>query len=302
MEGTARLAVRVPRRALRRRLAGYTFVMPAFVVHLLIVGVPSVITIGLSFFSWSGLNSPSFAGLSNYRQILQDGVVRQAVVHVILWTAFFLTVPVLMGLGSALLIRSVTRGQSFYRTLYYVPVTMASVVVGRLFQWLYDPFSGLTALLHQAGLGFMAQVTLANPRLALWLVAFANNWGWWGFMSVMFLTGLGQIDQSLIESATIDGAGALRRFWHVTLPLLRPTIVFVVLLSTLWSFTTFDYPYLMTGGGPGQATQMLSTWMWFQLVNMSNPAYASTIATSTTVLLLVVIAGYVYVRYRGWEV
>lgn len=289
-------------RRLRRVVLPYGFVLPAFCVHLLIVGIPSLVTLGLSLFAWSGLNSPSFAGLANYQQLIGDGVFRQAVAHVVEWTAFFLVVPMVMGLGTALLLRGVGRGQVVYRTVYYLPVTMASVVVGRLWQWLYDPFSGLTALLHQHGIGWMGAVTLANPRLSLWMVAFANNWAWWGFLTVMFLTGLGQIDREVLESATIDGASSVRRLWHILLPLLRPTIVFVVLLSTLWSFTTFDYPFLMTGGGPGHATEMLSTWMWFQLVDMNNPAYASTIATSTTILLLVVIAGYVYVRLRGWEV
>ncbi|MFZ0217668.1 MAG: sugar ABC transporter permease [Candidatus Dormiibacterota bacterium] len=299
---TITIALPVRTRRTARRLAPYGFVAPAFVVHALIVGIPSVITLILSFYAWSGLDQPSFAGLSNYQQLIGDGIFRQALAHVLEWTAFFLVVPPLMGLGSALLLRKVGRGQGLYRTLYYLPVTMASVVVGRLFQWIYDPFSGVIGMLHNAGLGWLASVGLANPKLALWMVAFANNWAWWGFMTVLFLTGLGQIDSSLLESATIDGASAVKRFWYVIFPLLRPTVVFVVLLTTLWSFNTFDYPFLMTGGGPGHATEMLSTWMWFNLVNMSNPAYASTIAAGTTIVLLVVIAGYVYVRYRGWEV
>ena len=148
-------------------------------------------------------------------------------------------------------------------------------------------------------LGLSRSGWLTDPNIALYSVMFANAWAWWGFLCILFLTGLGQIDEALYEAARVDGASQWKMFRRITLPLLRPTLVFVGLLTTLWSFTTFDYPYVMTQGGPAHSTDTLATWMYFNLVNYSSAGYASAIAVCTTGFLLVVIAAYVYTRLRG---
>jgi raffinose/stachyose/melibiose transport system permease protein len=270
---------------------------------LLVVGIPSVASFALSLFNWNGIGAAHFIGLQNFRVLFsQDPVFVGAIVHVLKWTAFFLTVPVALGLGSAVLITRINQGQIVYRTILYVPVTIASVVVGNTWSWLMDPILGVNSILQQHGLGYIALGWLTDPNIALYSVMFANAWAWWGFLCLLFLTGLGQIDQGLYEAARVDGARPWTVFRRITLPLLRPTLVFVGLLTTLWSFTTFDYPYIMTQGGPAHATDTLATWMYFNLINYSSAGYASAIAVSTTGFLLVVIAAYVYTRLRGWEV
>jgi len=272
-------------------------------INVLVIGLPSVASFGLALFNWNGIGKARYIGLSNFRQLFTtDPVFIEAIGHVLIWTAFFLTVPVALGLGSAVLISRVSRGQIFYRTIFYVPVTVASVVVATVFGQLMDPIFGINQVLQAHHLGFLALGWLTDPHLALYSVMFANTWAWWGFLSILFLTGLGQIDQSLYDAARVDGAGAWTSFRRVTIPLLRPTLVFVGLLTTLWSFTTFDYPYLITQGGPGHASETIATWMYFNLIDNSAAGYASAIAVTTTGFLLVVIAAYVYTRFRGWEV
>ena len=285
------------------RRSGWWFILPALIINLLVVGIPSVASFGLSLFNWNGIGAAHFIGLQNFRQLFtNDPVFVGAIVHVLKWTAFFLTVPVALGLGSAVLITRINRGQIVYRTILYVPVTIASVVVANTWSWLMDPILGVNSILQAHGLGFIALGWLTDPNIALYSVMFANAWAWWGFLCILFLTGLGQIDQGLYEAARVDGASQWKMFRRITLPLLRPTLVFVGLLTTLWSFTTFDYPYIMTQGGPAHSTDTLATWMYFNLINYSSAGYASAIAVCTTGFLLVVIAAYVYTRFRGWEV
>lgn len=285
------------------RRSGWLFVLPALAINVLVIGLPSLASFALSLFSWNGIGTASFIGLKNFTQLFtQDPVFIGAIVHVLKWTAFFLTVPVFLGLGTAMLISRIRRGQIIYRTILYIPVTIASVVVANTFQWLMDPIFGINSILQAHGLGFLALGWLTDPNVALYSVMFASAWGWWGFLCVLFLTGLGQIDQTLYDAAKVDGAAAFTVFRRITLPLLRPTLVFVGLLTTLWSFTTFDYPYIMTNGGPAHSTDTLATWMYFNLIDNNAAGYASAIAVTTTGFLLVVIAAYVYTRIRGWEV
>jgi raffinose/stachyose/melibiose transport system permease protein len=287
----------------RRRFRAWLFVLPALIASGGIVGIPSLFTVGLSFFSWSGLGAAHFIGFQNFVQLFtDDSVFVVAVEHVLIWTVWFLTIPVALGLGSALLVSRISRGQIAYRTIFYLPVTIASVVVSKIWQWLYDPVVGVDPVLQAHHLNFLAPNWLTSTHVVLVSIMIANTWAWWGFLSVLFLVALGQIDGTLYDSAKVDGANAWRSFRFVTLPLLRPTLIFIGLLTTLWSFITFDYPYLMTQGGPAHASETLSTWMYFNLINMSQAGYAASIATTTTGFLLVVIACYVYVRIRGWEV
>jgi raffinose/stachyose/melibiose transport system permease protein len=286
-----------------RRLAPYLFSAPALILHVSVILIPSLVTFGLSLFQWDGLSTPKFIGLGNFHTMFtEDRIFRIAFTNTVKWTLLFLVVPVAMGLFSALMIAAIRVGQMAYRTMYYLPATMASIVVGRLWLWIYNPFTGLNVLFQQAGLGLLALNWLSSPNIALYAVAFADNWRWWGFLSVTFLAALSQIDPVLHEAAALDGAGTLQRFWYITLPLLRPTLIFVWLTTILASFQVFDMLFVMTKGGPGNSSQSLATWIYFQFINSFNAGYASSIAAMTTLMLSAVIVGYIYLRMRGWEV
>jgi raffinose/stachyose/melibiose transport system permease protein len=288
----------------RRRATPWLFILPAVLIHVCVIGGPSIVTFFLSLTSWNGFTFGRFVGLDNFHQLLSDTTARQALVNNFIWTGIFLTIPIGLGLGVALLIRSIRNGnvQMVYRTIFYLPATISSVVVGRLWAWIYDPFYGVSTLFTAWGLTGLVQSWLADPNLALYSVANADNWRWWGYLMIIFLAALHNTDPTLYEAAAIDGAGRFRSFWHVTLPSLRPTLVFIGLLTIIWSFQVIDLIFIMTQGGPANSSMTLAMWIYQQAVYNYSPGYASAIAVTMTLGLSIFIAGFVYLRHRGWDI
>jgi raffinose/stachyose/melibiose transport system permease protein len=288
-----------------QRNVSWAFLLPAVVIHVVVVAVPCIITLALAFTSWNGLGIPKFNGLDNFRTLFTgDPVFYSALLNNVQYAAIFLTIPVIMGLGGALLIRSVRSRvlQMAYRTIFYLPATISTVVVARIWAWIYHPIFGINQILPQIGLGTLALPWLSSTQTALYAVAFADNWRWWGFLMVMFLTALQQIDPTLYEAAHIDGANAWQAFWHVTVPLLRSTFVFVALTTFLGSFLVIELIYVMTSGGPANATQVLAYWIYSQAVYMYHDGYASAMALTLAVLLSIVIGAFVFIRQKGWDI
>lgn len=290
------------RAATRRWLPGLIFLAPALLVHLAVVGIPAVVTFGLALFNWDGLKAPVFVGLGNFAEILtRDEVFVRAFGNNLRWVAFFLTVPVLLGLAAAVLMSGVGRVQLLYRTLYFLPYIFPAAVVARMFNYLYHPFYGVNAIFKGVGLRDLAHPWLGDPNLALWSVLFASFWHFWGFDFLVFLAALQQIDRSLYESAAVEGASRWQTFWYITLPLLRPTLVFILLITTLWSFNAFDYVYIMTQGGPAHATEMMATHIFSTAVADRRAGYASALAVMLTLISSGVIGVYIYLRRKGLE-
>jgi raffinose/stachyose/melibiose transport system permease protein len=288
----------------RRRATPWLFILPAILIHVLVIGGPSVFTFVLSLTSWDGFTFGKFIGLSNFHQVFGDGTALFALGNNIKWTFIFLTIPIALGLGVAMLISAIRNGtvQMVYRTIFYLPATISGVVVGRLWQWIYDPFYGINTQFTTWGWTGLVQSWLADPNIALYAVANADNWRWWGFLMIIFLAALNNVDPVLYEAAKLDGADGFALFWHVTLPSLRPTLVFVGLLTIIWSFQVIELIYVMTQGGPANASMTLSMWIYTQAIYNYNPGYASAIAVLMTAGLSVFIAGFVYLRYKGWDV
>lgn len=284
-----------------RHYAPYVFIAPALILSLFVVLIPLITTFAMSFTEWDGLSAPTFIGLDNFSELfVHDQTFVIALRNNLIWTALALTIPVTMGVVSATLIHSLKGSGVVYRTLYYVPVIIASIVVGRLWQWLYHPFFGVNDTLKAIGLDVIALRWLSDPNIALYSVAGAEIWRWWGFVLVIFVAALGQIDPELYEAASLDGANAWQRFTGLTLPLLRPTFVFIWLISILGSFQVFDLIFVMTDSGPGNATRTLATYIYFQFNNF-RAGYASAIAVIITLMMTVVIGGFLYLRRRGLE-
>jgi raffinose/stachyose/melibiose transport system permease protein len=285
-----------------RRYAPYLFLAPAIFLSVLVVIVPLLFTFGIAFTEWDGMGISEFVGLANFVEILtEDRIFGVALRNNLIWTALALTIPVTMGVVGATLIHGLKGSGILYRTLYYIPVIIASIVVGRLWQWLYHPFFGINDALKSAGLDQFALRWLSDPNIALYSVAAAEIWRWWGFVLVIFVAALGQIDPELYEAASLDGANAWQRFLSLTLPLLRPTFVFVWLISILGSFQVFDLIFVMTDSGPGNATRTLATYIYYQFNNNFRAGYASAIAVLITLMMTFVIGGYLYLRRKGLE-
>lgn len=278
-----------------RRVAGWLFLLPLIIVNVVVVLVPAASSVYYSFTDWSGIGGANFIGLQNYAQLLKDGEFLNGLWHNILWTIFFLIVPMAMGLFGAYALTRIRRFQLLFRVLYFIPYIVASVVNASIWRSILDPQSGVGALLHINPLG--------NPSLALWSVEFVNNWAWWGFLVVVFLAAMSGISPSLYEAAEMDGAGPVRQFFSITLPGIRPTFAFLGLMTIIWSFLAFDYVYVLTQGGPAGSTDLLSTVLYRDAFSNLQGGYASAIGVVMALISAIVVVGYLVLRrVRKWEI
>lgn len=269
--------------------------LPLILVNVVVVLIPAASSVYYSFTDWSGIGGAKFIGIANYTKLLGDGEFLNGLWHNILWTIFFLIVPMAMGLFGAYALTRIRRFQLVFRVLYFIPYIVASVVNASIWRSILDPQSGIGALLHINPLG--------NPSLALWSVEFVNNWAWWGFLVVVFLAAMSGISPSLYEAAEMDGAGPARQFFSITLPGIRPTFAFLGLMTIIWSFLAFDYVYVLTQGGPAGSTDLLSTVLYRDAFSNLQGGYASAIGVVMALISAIVVVGYLVLRrVRKWEI
>lgn len=286
-----------------RGIIAWTFMLPLAVVNLTVILGPSLATVYYSFTNWSGLGPAEFIGFENYRNMLTDGAFYQALWHNVIWTAIFLTVPIAMGLLGAALLSQITRFQIFFRIAFFIPYVVASVVNAALWENILAPNRGIAEVLANLGFPFLQGVAFfGDPDLALFAVAFVDNWHYWGFVVVLFLTAMQSVDPELYEAAKIDGASPWQQFLNVTLPSIRPTLVFVMLMTFIWSMIVFDYIYILTQGGPAGASEVLSTLTYKEAFSRFEAGYAAAVGLSMSFISGMIIMIYLYMRRRGWEI
>ncbi len=276
----------------RKFIPGLCFVLPAFVFHFAVVMLPSLETIYMSLFDWNGIGGGEFIGLQNYVEMFtDDNVLPTALKNTLFWTLWFVTIPIVLSLFVAIWVSSVKNGKSqmFYRTTYFLPYVLSAAIAGKIWANLYNPYFGVTLIFESLGLQSLADVLwLGDEGIALYAVAFVSNWSWWGFVMILFLSALQQIDPALYEAASIDGANAFRKLIYVTIPGISPTIVFIVSMSLMWSILSFDFVWVMTKGGPGQATEMLSTWIYKNAFVNYRAGYANAMGVVQSLIVLVI--------------
>lgn len=291
-------------RARRRRwLIAWAFMLPLIVVNGVVILGPGMASVYYSFTSWSGVGPAHWTGIDNYRRLLTDGDFLGALVHNIWWTIFFLTVPMAMGLLGAYLTSRIRRFQIFFRIAYFVPYIVATVVSSAIWQNILSPDYGIGAQLSKLGIHVLDDVNfLGDGRLALPSVAFVNNWQWWGFLLVVFLAAMQGVNPNLYEAARLDGAGPWQEFRHITLPAIRPTLVFLMLMTVIWSFLVFDYVYILTRGGPAGATEVLGTLLYTAAFGSHEAGYAAAIGVVMAAISFIVVCSYLLLRRtRGWD-
>ena len=241
----------------------YLFILPAFIIHACIVTAPSLSTLVMSLFEWNGMGNAKYIGFNNFKEIFKDPLVKLAVVHNIEWLLVFITVPLLLGFVVAILVSQLRKCQMFLRTVYFVPYVISAAVAGRIWTAYMNPYYGVNQVFAGFGWEKLSKMQyLGNPRIALFAVAFVDNWHWWGFIMVLFLGALQQVDPTLYEAAKVDGANRFQELIHVSIPGIRQTIAFVLIMTIMWSFLTFDYVYIMTNGGPANATEIIATYIY----------------------------------------
>lgn len=288
----------------RRRLTGLLFLAPLLIVNVLVIAGPASTSVAYSFTDWDGINPPSFVGWENYVALTGDDAFVGALGHNLLWTLFFLTVPMSMGLLGAYLLSRIRRGRLLFQTLFFIPYVVATVVSAAVWRQILSPTAGIIPVLDSFGVPGVSDLNpLGDPQLALGAIALINNWQWWGFLVMLFLAAMQSVNPALYEAARLDGAGRWREFWHVTLPGIRPTLVFLLLMTIIWSFLVFDYVYILTQGGPAGSTDMLSTLLYRTAFGEGRAGHASAVGVVMALISATTIAGYLVLRRRlRWEV
>jgi multiple sugar transport system permease protein len=284
----------------RRTLAGYTFITPNLIALLVFTLGPVVAGLVLSFTSWDLLTKPVFVGLANYKQLLfKDEFFWNSLKNTIYYSLLTVPVGIVVSLALALVLNRHMFGVRIYRTLFFIPVVSSSVAVALVWKWLYNTdFGVLNWLLELVGLH--GQPWLTSSRWAMLAVALTVIWKTMGYNMVIFLAGLQEVPQSLYEAASVDGAGSWARLRYITLPLLVPQIFFVLVMSVISSFQAFDMVYVMTGGGPGNATQVYNYYIWQNAFQWFKMGYASALGYVLFVLIFGITL--IQVRYMGRRV
>jgi len=232
-------------------------VAPAALHAVIWIGLPVIAAIWLSFTSYDVLTSPRFVGLRNFRDMLHDSVFKKAVGNTLIY-AFF-TVPVAMALGLliALLLNAKIRGRVIFRTAIFLPQVTATIAVALVWLWIYEPRSGLFNTLL-SGIGITGPAWLSSTRWAMPAVILVGIWQGIGLKMLIYLAALQNLPRELYEAAAVDGASRTRQFFSLTLPLLRPATFFVFVTSVIGAFQSFDQIYILTNGGPANATTMMT--------------------------------------------
>ena len=270
------------------QLAGWAFVTPGVAI-IALFGMAPIIWSALLSFQRNNLLTPStpFAGLANYRQLVHDPVVAQAIQHTLIDTALFVPGTMLAGLFLAVAMNRKIRFIAFYRTAAYATMAISTISEAIVFIWLFDPSYGVVNdFLGQVGIP--PQQFLNSPSEALYVIVLMTIWGWTGFAVVIYLAALQGIPQPLLEAAAIDGAGPWRTFRRITLPLLSPASLFLAVWLTINAMQLFDEVYLSTQGGPLNATTVLVYYLYNQAFQQFNFGYASAIAYFLFLVIIVV--------------
>ncbi|MBY3181918.1 MULTISPECIES: carbohydrate ABC transporter permease [Rhizobium] len=280
------------------RVQALILLVPALAIYAVFALYPMLNVVILSFQKWNGLDpNRQFVGIANYSAIFtKDPVFWVAFRNTVIWTMMSLIFPPMVGLLLALSLNQKIFGRNGLRAIFYLPVIIAPIAVATMWKWMYDPFFGLfSQLLTSWGMQGWIKDWLGNRDIALYSVFVAYLWQTVGFSMVLFLAGLQNVSQTLVEAARIDGAGRWAVFKHVTLPALRPTITIVLVLSVISSLKAFDIVYGLTGGGPAQSTQMLALWAFTQAMQIFDFGRGAAISV---VLLLITMA--VVIPYLKW--
>jgi multiple sugar transport system permease protein len=257
---------------------GWAFVTPGTAIILLFGAAPIVWSLVMSFQKSSLLGSSSpFVGLANYRQMVHDPVVAQAIQHTLIYSALFVPGSMLVGLFLAVAMNRKIRGITIYRTAAYATMAISTISEAIVFIWLFDPSYGIVNYAFSK-VGLPQQQFLNSPSEALYVIVVMTIWGWTGFSVVVSPSTLQGVPQTLIEAASIDGAGPWHRFRKITLPLLSPASLFLAVWLTINALQLFDEVYLSTQGGPLNATTVLVYYLYEQAFQQFNFGYASAIA------------------------
>lgn len=289
-----------PRATAQRRVDQLTwgsfavFLAPTLLIVGTFIFYPLFSAAFLSFFNWDGISEGrTFVGLQNYRTLFfDDPVFWRALTNTGIWVVLSLVVPTSVGLALALALNTKIFGQATFRAIFYIPATIASIAVATIWSWMYHPSLGIINSVFELFGSQNPPDWLGDRNIALYSVFIAHIWVAVGPNMILFLAGLQTIPGDLIDAAKVDGANRVQVFRNVILPSLRQISVVVIVLTIIGSLKVFDLIYSMTFGGPGQATQVLASWSYFQAFNIRNFGMGMAVAVVLLVITLLIVIPY----------
>ncbi|SPL93044.1 N-Acetyl-D-glucosamine ABC transport system, permease protein 1 [[Actinomadura] parvosata subsp. kistnae] len=271
--------------------APWWFVVPAISIYLFIVVVPSANGALFSFTDWNGLRPDwSFVGLDNFAAVFSDRTALDALVNTLTLAAAATIVQNVVGLLLALGVNSLVKSRYVFRVIFFAPVVLTPLVAGYVWSFLLSPNGAVNDALRAVGLGALAHDWLGDPDTALYAIVLEIVWQFSGYSMVIYLAGLQAIPAEVLEAATIDGAGAWSKFRRVVLPLLNGAVVINVMLCLIGGLKQFDQVMAMTGGGPGTATETISTAIYKSAFSLGDFPFSIALAVVMTVVIAVLAA------------
>lgn len=287
-----------PRRArsrlkLRNTLIGWSFILPNFIGFAILTLIPVITLFYMSFTNWNVFGKADWVGLANFQRLVGDGSFRIAVVNTLYYSVLHIPLTIIVALGLALLLNNKFRGIAFFRTAAFFPYITSIVAIAVVWNLLFSPDYGpINQILRFIGFenppGWLTSSEWAMPAVVI-----VSTWRDMGYYMILFLAGLQTVPRELHEAARMDGANAVQRFINVTLPCLRPTMFFVIVMLTINSFKIFDLILVMTDGGPGQSTLVVSQFIYRKGFEENQFGYASAAA----VVLFVMCIGVTIVQF-----
>ena len=277
----------------RRTVAPYLFLLPFFLIYTVFLIYPIFAALRLSFFEASAFGGDTFTGLDNYVRLVHDPRYLEALKNTTLYALASVFVLSPLALLVAVTIRSfvvpTAAFKSFYRIVFFLPFITSFVVIALMFNLVFNNDFGLLNN-GLSALGLPTVDWLKDERVALLAIIMVGIWTFLGINALYFLTGLQNIPEEVIEAAAVDGATRLQTFWRVTLPLLRPVILFVIVQATIFSYQIFEIPFLLTRGGPSDATLTLAVYLYEVGFHDFDRGYAAAIGYSIAIIAIVLAA------------
>lgn len=268
--------------------SAYGFVLPYVIFFLAFVAYPLTFSVVLLFHRWNIVTPMEWIGLKNFTRLVEDPLFYTSLKNTLVFLGIHIPLQIVVALGFAMLLNTKIRGRGLFRALYFMPVVVSGVVVTILWQQLYSyDYGVLNGILRTVGLGPVPW--LVDARVAMPAIALMATWKNVGIYIVLFLAGLQTIPRDLYDAANVDGATPARQFLHITLPMLNPTVVIVVVLSTIGGFSLFIEPYVLTGGGPMQSTLSGMLYIYNQGFYFSHMGYAATLGIVYAFIILLVV-------------
>lgn len=274
---------------LRHPVLSWLFVLPAAIGVFAFILLPVVVAFGLSLTNWEIVGSHDFIGLKNYEILFTGDALWNSLFVTLLFTLMSVPLGIALGLLLAIQLNKMFPGSTLFRVIVVIPWVCAPVAIGVVWKWIYQPTYGALNALLGTRIEWLSSHTLALPA-----VAFVAVWQAVGYNALFYQAGLQKIPPSIYEAAELDGAGRIRRFFAITLPLLNPTTFFVALTQMVASFQVFDTVYSLTGGGPGNSTQVIASLIYNEAFGAGRLGRAGAVA----VILFVILAALSFIQQR----